>query len=323
MKRLGAFLFVATLATYVPAQTARDGLAQVNAALQSGEADKALMLLHSLPAPEAGSAEAHNLRCRVLFSLEQYDGAASECEQAVNLDPQNSNYHLWLGRAVGEQADRATFVTAYSLAKRARAEFEQAAHLDPHNAEALADLGQFYSEAPGVVGGGIDKAGSVAAQLDRIDPARAHELRAAIARENRDPSTSEKEMKQAIAVSPHPALQWMRLASFYRKYKRFQEMDNAVQNGMAAAQRDPHAGVAFFNGASVLIKADRDPALAIKLLEAYLASPNETEEAPAFAAHVWLARLRSKVGDDNGARQERAAALAMANEYKPAQELKN
>ena len=54
-----------------------------------------------------------------------------------------------------------------------------------------------------------------------------------------------------------------------------------MESGWAAAQRDPHAGVALFNGASVLIKANRNPALAIKLLEAYLAAPRATEEAPA------------------------------------------
>ena len=73
-------------------------MAQANAALQAGEADKALALLQST---SAGSAEAHNLACRVRFTLEQWDAAANECQQAVNLDGQNSSYHLWLGRALG------------------------------------------------------------------------------------------------------------------------------------------------------------------------------------------------------------------------------
>jgi Tfp pilus assembly protein PilF len=304
------------------AQSARDGLAQVNAALQAGEADKALALLRDLPQPAVGSAEAHNLRCRVFYALEQWNAANSECEQAVKLDPQSSGYHLWYGRTLGESADRATFVSAYGLAKHARAEFEEAVQLDPRNAEALADLGEFYSSAPGVVGGGTDKAAGVAAQLDHIDLARAHELRAAIARENKDLDTAEKEHKQAVAASAHPAVEWMRLASFYRKQKRWTEMDSAIQSGFAAAQRDSHSAVALFNGASVLIKANRNPALAIKMLEAYLASPAPTEEAPAFAAHVWLARLRAQTGDAEGARRERDAALALAHEYKPAQELK-
>ena len=301
----------------------QEGLAQVNAALQAGQADKALAMLRSLPAPAGDSGEAHNLRCRVLFTLEQFEAAKSECEQAVSLDPQNSRYHLWFGRTLGEVADRANFVSAYNLAKRARSEFEQAVQLNPQSAEALADLGEFYSSAPGVVGGGTDKAAGVAAQLDSVDPARAHELRSAIARENRDLATAEREMKWAVAASAHPALQWMRLASFYRKAKRYSEMESAVQSGYAAAQHDSRAAVALFNGSSVLMRSNRNPALAIEMLEAYLAAPVATEEAPAFTARVWLARLKAQTGDSDGARRERAEALALAQEYKPAQDLKN
>lgn len=306
----------------VAGQSTHDGLGQVNLALQAGEADKALALLQALPQPSAASAEAHNLHCRVLFILEQFESANRECEQSVALDEKNSNYHLWYGRTLGEVADRANFLSAYSLAKRARAEFEQAVALNPRNAEALADLGEFYTLAPGVVGGGADKAAKVALQLDSVDPARAHELRAAIAQENKDLDTAEREFRQAIAASAHPAFQWMRLASFYGKIKRYDDMESAVPSGYAAAQRDQHAGVALFNGASVLIKANRNSALAIKMLETYLSTPGATEEAPAFAAHVWLARLRSQAGDADGARRERAAALALAREYKPAQDLK-
>ena len=315
-------LLLMTMQASLAAQSTTGGLAQVNSALQAGEADKALALLGALPVPELNSAEAHNLRCRVLFTLEQWEAANTECEQAVNLDPGSSTYHLWYGRTLGEMAERATFISAYGLAKHARSEFEQAVQLDPRNAEALADLGEFYSSAPGVVGGGVEKAAGVAAQLDHVDPARAHELRAAIARENKDLDTAEKELRQAIATSAHPAFQWMRLASFYRKAKRWPEMEIAVESGFTAAQRDPHAAVALFNGASVLIKANRNSVLANKLLEAYLASPVATEEAPAFAARVWLARLLAQSGDADGARRERAAALALAQEYKPAQDLK-
>jgi len=310
------------LGGFACAQGVHGGLTEANIALQAGQADKALGLLQSLPDGEAGSAQAHNLKCRVLFTLEQWEPAVEECQHAVNLDQQSSMNHLWLGRAMGELADRASFVTAYGLAKHARAEFERAVELDPHNAEALADLGEFYSAAPGVVGGGTDKAALTAAKLDYVDAARAHELRAEIAQENRDFGTAEHELRLAIAASAHPAFQWMRLASFYRKNKRWPEMENAVQSGKAAAERDRHASVALFNGASVLIKANRNPELAQKLLQMYLDSPSGTEEAPTFVAHVWMARLKARSGDTEGAREERTHALALANGYKPAQELK-
>lgn len=302
-------------------QTA-SGQSDANTALQAGQADKALGMLAALPPAQAGSAEAHNLRCRVLFTLEQWDQAVNDCQQAVNMDPNNSDDHMWLGRALGEKADKASFVSAYGLAKRALAEFQSAVQINPRNAEALADLGEFYDSAPGIVGGGADKAESVAKELDRVDPARAHELRASIAMSNHDYATTEHEFKEAIALSKHPAFQWMRLGSFYRQTKQWTQMESAVRAGYAAAQKDRTAAVALFNGASVLIRANRDPDLAKRMLETYLASPSPTEEAPAFVAHVWLARLLAQSGDKSGAQREREAALSLASSYRPAQNLK-
>jgi tetratricopeptide (TPR) repeat protein len=314
----------AALAAFMPiagsAQVPRTTLTQANAALQAGEADKALGLLHSLPQSGAGRAEAHNLECRVRFTLKQWDAAARECDQAVLLDGQNSGYHLWLGRALGEKASRATFLSAYSLGKRVRQEFEEAVQLNPRNAEALSDLGEFYREAPGVVGGGTDKAEKIAAQLDRVDAARAHVLRANIAEGRKDYGTAEREFKQAVATSAHPAFQWTTLASFYRRRQRETEIEWAIHNCVNAAERDKHAGVALYDGAGVLIESHRDPALAAKMLQNYLAGDSKTEEAPAFEAHIRLARLKDQLGDASGAQRERAASLALAHDYRPAQD---
>jgi tetratricopeptide (TPR) repeat protein len=309
------------MALSMPAQGQGKQLAQANAALQAGEADKALALLEPLAQP-GGEAEAYNLRCRVEYTLERWDKAANDCEQAVKLDGQSSDDHMWLARALGEKARRATFLNAYSLAKRVRTEFEEAVLLNPRNANALSDLGEFYYSAPGVVGGGINKSETVAAELDRIDPARAHELRGRIAEQRKDYGTAERELKQAIAASAHPASQWMTLASFYRGRERWTEMESAVRSGESAAQRDKQAGVALYNGASLLRDTGRDPARAAKMLESYLAGSARTEEAPAFVAHVWLAQLEKQLGDAAAASRERAAAQAMAQEYKPAQDLK-
>jgi len=289
-----------------------------NAALQAGAADRALALLNSLPS----SAEAHNLRCRVLFTTERWEAATGECEKAVQMDRENSGYHLWLGRALGELASRASFMSAFSEAKRSRAEFEEAVQIDPRNAEALADLGEFYSSAPGIVGGGDAKANRVAAELDQVDPARAHELRARIAESNKDYGAAEREFKQAVTLSKHPAFQWMTLGSFYRRRDRAADAETAVQSGVKAAQRDSTAGVALFNGASVLTRVNRNPVLAAKMLEDYLGGTSKTEEAPAFAAHTRLARILVQLGDKDGARKQREAALALAHDYKPALDLK-
>jgi tetratricopeptide (TPR) repeat protein len=313
---VGLIAASALAAAPAPAHDSAAPLTAINAALQAGEADKALDLINSLPQPV--TAEAHNLTCRVRYTLEQWDAAIHECEQAVQLDSQNSNYHLWLGRALGEKADRASFLTAFSLAKRVRSEFEDAVKLNPHNADALADLGEFYKDAPGAIGGGTDKAEGIAGQLDKVDPARAHTLRGELAAGRKDYDSAEREFKQAIAAGPRPALQWATLAGFYRKRERWPEMESAINSLIAAVDRDKKSAVALYDGASVLAKAKRDPALAAKMLNSYLTNPSKTEEAPAFVAYVRLARIDAQLGNSAGAERDRAAALALAREYKPA-----
>jgi tetratricopeptide (TPR) repeat protein len=307
--------FILAAAVTIPA-SAQDLLAQANSALQAGEADHALALLYSLPASGGGQAEDHNLQCRVRYTLEQWNEAVSQCEQAIRLDEVNSDYHLWLGRALGQKASQASFLTAYSLAKRVQAEFAEAVRLNPSNAEALYALGDYDVQAPGIVGGGADKAQDIAAQLAKVDAARAHELLAHIAEGRKDYGAAEREFKLAVAEGAHPALQWSSLAGFYSRRQRWTEMETAVRNVLTAARRDKRAAFALYDGAGVLTESKRDPELAARMLEDYLAGSAKTEEAPAFVAHDRLARLKEQLGDPAAANRERAAALALAHDYK-------
>ena len=213
-------------------------------------------------------------------------------------------------------------MSAFALAKRVRAEFEEAVRLNPGDADALSDLGEFYYSAPAVVGGGVDKAEGVAARLEKIDAARGHETRGHIAEQRKDYDKAEQEYRQGIAASAHPAFGWMGLADFYHRRQRWAEMEAAVRNGESLAERDKHAGAALYDGAAILRATNRDPARAAKMLEKYLVCASKTETDPAFVAHTWLAGLKAQLGDAAAAHRERTAALALASEYKPAQNLK-
>jgi tetratricopeptide (TPR) repeat protein len=295
-------------------------IAQADQAFQAGEADKALQQISSLPQGGSGSAEALILACRIHYALQQWDKAVSECRHATQLDSQNFEYHMWLGRALGLQAEHVSFLSAYGLGKRVLVEFETAARLNPRSAEALMDLGEFYKTAPGLIGGGLDKAERVAKQLDGVEPSRAHQLRARIAESRSDFDAAEREYKEAVATAAHPALRWTVLASFYRIRKRNTDMDAALRSAESSARKDTHATVALYDGAGVLMDGKLDPGAAARLLEEYLASPTKTEEGPAFEAYVRLAKLKKQLGDSNGAQKQIAAALALAHDYKPALE---
>ena len=101
--------------------------------------------------------------------LEDLNRAESPCKKAVALDPNNGRYHRWLGHVYGEKAARANFLSAAGLAGKTRQELERAVELSPHDVDSRVDLAEFYLEAPGIVGGGHDKARAQAKILGTTD----------------------------------------------------------------------------------------------------------------------------------------------------------
>jgi cytochrome c-type biogenesis protein CcmH/NrfG len=261
-------------------------------------------------------ASAQNLLCRAYFMMEEWDEGISACERAINLDPQNSSYYLWLGRVYGEKADRSSFVSAASWAKKSRAAFERAVELDPKNVEARVDLGEYYAEAPGIVGGGKDKAYKQADAIMPLDPAMGHWVLARIAEKEKDPAKAEREYRAEIAASNSGARGWVDLANFFMYAHRYDEMEQALAHAENAPIDHPES---LMHAANLLLKSQRDYPLAIRLIKRYLSS-RLCEEGPAFKAHAILGELLQKQGDAHAAAQEFRAALALFQNYTRAKE---
>lgn len=287
--------------------------------LTAGRADDAISRLNLSLTANPKDAEAHNLLCRVYYQEERWDDAIRECETAVKLIPQNSGYHLWLGRAYGEKANAIHDIKAYPLAKKVRHEFERAVELDNGNVDALSDLGEFYTAAPGIVGGSEKKAQDVAEALERYEPAEGYDLEARLAEKRKNDALAETDFKAAIDASKEPASAWMTLASFYSRHKRTEQMLQALHMGIDAdAKAARPNGAALVDGAAILSRTHQEPQLAIQLLRLYLASPNKSAESPVFQVHAELSRLLEQQGDEAGAQQEIEAAAALARAYHPA-----
>ena len=291
----------------------------VNDDLMAGRADDAISRLRPLLAANPGDAEAHNLLCRVYYQEERWDDAIHECETAARLTPLDSGYHLWLGRAYGEKADSIHSIKAFGLAKKVRAEFERAVQLNGGNVDALSDLGEFYTAAPEIVGGGKKKAQGVAQALEQYDQVEAHQLKGRLAEKDKNYTLAETEFKAALDASKQPAGAWMELASFYSRRRQWDQMLEALHAGMDADAKSerPH-GPALVNGAAILSRSNQEPQVAIQLLRLYLASSNKSSDSPAFQVHAQLSRLLEQQGDHEGAKQQMEAATALAREYHPA-----
>ncbi len=301
------------LALSLPARAAADSPKDL---LAAGRVDDAIQTLKQQISHSPTDTEAHNLLCRAYFMLEEWDHGISACERAINRAPQNSLYHLWLGRIYGEKADRAGFMSAAGLAKKVRSEFERAVELDPKSWQARTDLAEFYFEAPGIVGGGKDKARAQADVLASLIPAMAHYINGRIAEKNKDTATAEREYRAAIEASHGGAHAWLNLALFYRHQNRLDEMEQALRTMESRPLDRPES---LMDGGSILLRTGRNYALGIELVRRYLSGPT-VEEGPAFKAHYTLGQLLEKQGDRSAAAQEYRAALALAREYTRAQE---
>lgn len=283
--------------------------------LNGGRLDDAIQTLQHQIGQTPTDAVSYNLLCRAYFMAEEWDRGIPACERATKLDPQSSLYHLWLGRIYGEKADRAGVWSAVGLAKKVRTAFERAVELDPNNWEARTDLAEFYLEAPGIVGGGKDKARAQADALMALNPGRAHWVAARIAEKNKDVASAEREYRSAVTASHSGARAWLDLASFLRRSNRLDEMEQTLRN-LESCPID-HAP-ALMDGAGMLLRTGRDLPLALRLQRRYLSAP--VEEGPAFKAHDLLGHLLEKQGDRRAAAAEYRTALALAHNYARAQE---
>src|SRR5205085_9349053 len=95
--------------------------------LAAGRVDEAITALNEQISSNPRDAESIHLRCRAYFQYDDWDRAESRCKRAVELQPNNSAYHRWLGRIYGQKAERATL--PIGLALKTRDEFQRAAQL--------------------------------------------------------------------------------------------------------------------------------------------------------------------------------------------------
>jgi tetratricopeptide (TPR) repeat protein len=283
---------------------------EVSQLLSSGHMNEAVSVLSTRE-----DAESLNQLSRAYFAMGQWDTAAKYGERAVNLDPGNATYHLWLGREYGRKAADARPLAAAGLARKAKSEFERAVQLDPTNVQARADLAEYYTEAPAILGGGLDKARDQAAPMQKHHPGTAHLVLARVADKARQYSEAESQFHAAIQTARNRADMWLQLASYYREHGRLDDMQSAVLSAMAVPNKPAET---YFDAGNMLYRAGRDFSAAVQYLQSYLSSDGLVESAPAFRAHYLIGQLNERMGQHQAAAAEYTASLALASGFAPA-----
>lgn len=244
-------------------------------------------VLHPDRAAGAVAAAAHELAGKDHFMLGAYKKAAGEFEKAAAIDPANSDYELWLGRAHGRLAETGGWLSAPGQASQTRQCFEKAVALDPSNHEALNDLFAYYLNAPGFLGGGIEKAEAIALRIALERPAESQFELAQLAEHRKQYDVAESHLRRAVELAPREVGRVLDLARFLAKRGRLTESDARFAEAEKIAPHDPRVA---FARAKTDIENRRNLAQAKKLLHQYLTAQITPDDPPKQDAEQLLSQ---------------------------------
>ena len=287
-------------------------------AYEASDYAKAIQALQAAAAKDPQNGDAHLLLAKSYLEMEQRDAAVKSAERAVAIDPQNSNYHEWLGRAYGEKADHAGWFSAVSLAKKTGKEFEAAVRLDEKNFSARQALIEFECSAPGLVGGGEEKALPHIQRLAELDAAEGHYAAGNCRRQKRDFASADQEFTKALESDPKSAELIFDIGDYAVKRSQTDRLLAVARAGERAAPDDPRGH--FYRGVALVLKKE-NPAEAERLLRKYTQkAPTRTGYPRPAAAHAWLGQFFENENKPEDAVKEYETALKLDPKNKMAQE---
>ena len=258
---------------------------------QSTEYGRAIDVLN---ASDKRDAAVYALLGKAYFMQGQYKQAVADLEKAVGQDSRNPDYYDWLGRAYGRLAEGSSVLSALGYAEKTVRAFERAVELDPSNLEALSDVFEYYLQAPGMVGGGLDKAEAVAKRFAGLNAAEYHWARARLAEKRRDFEIAEREFRAALATEPHEVGRALDLAAFLTSRGRYGESDALFR---AAEEDHPRSPKVLYARAAAYVQNKRQLDQAEELLERYLElqiTPEDPSRREATELLKSARELRSK-----------------------------
>ncbi len=222
------------------------------------------------------------------FMLGEYKKAGDAFEKAVHMEPSNSELYHWLGRTYGRRAETGSMLTAPGNASKARQYFEKAVELDPKNQEAVNDLFDYYLEAPGFLGGGLNKAQTMAAHIGTLNPAEGHYAEAQIKDKLKQYSDAEAQLRIAAELAPHQVGRVIDIAKYLAKLHRFVESEMMFDKAAKMAPQEPKV---LYQRAETYVQTNRNLEEARKLLQEYVQSKLTPDDPPREQAQALLKKL--------------------------------
>ena len=245
---------------------------------------------------------------RILLNANDLDNAVAWFEKAVALDPKSSENVLWLGRGYGTQAQKANFLKQASLAGKVKKAFEKSVELDPANIDGRSALIDYYLQAPGIMGGSVEKAREQAAEIARRDPMRGHRAAGRIAEYEKHFDIALASYERAAKEFPGKVEPRFWIAGCHSRQKQYGKAIDTMEKLLAEQPGQPSA--LFQVGAFAAVSGERLDR-GEECLKLYLQHAPTPDEPSLVSAHYRLGVLYEKKGTRDLAKREYTAALEL------------
>lgn len=255
------------------------------------------------------------LEVRNLLRDNRVDDAIGQAEKTVQALPGDGKAWLWLGNAYGRKALEVGMLSKPKWAGKCRDAYEKAVAVAPGDPDARLSLMQYYLQAPGFLGGGVDKAQAQVDALAAIGPAWGHIGRAAVLLADDRDDDALAAYADAVAADPanHRAL--LGLISLHLGAQRIDRARAAIDAALARDARDP---VALYMLGRIAVEDGQRIDEGIQGLATYITLENRPEELSAAAAWWRKGLLLEKAGRKDEAVQALRRSVELDARLEPA-----
>ncbi len=266
---------------------------------------EAKKLLLSIAKGQADFAASRYYLGRIAFDEKQFEDAADYFEEATEADNKVADYFNWLGNALGTIAKDANPFRQGLLAPKMKSAWESAIALDSKNLDARRSLIEYYTQAPGFMGGSFEKAHEVANQIKKINIAEGHLAGGRIYMKEEKFAEAEKEFVAMAKVNPDYA---GGLANFYVSRKQYDKAFSIYEEQNA---KEPQNMQTIYQLGRLSAVSGTRLAAGESHLKKYLSYQPKAGEPSHAAAYMRLGNIYEKKGDKVAAKKAYETSLQL------------
>jgi tetratricopeptide (TPR) repeat protein len=231
-------------------------------------------------------------------------------EKAVKINDKDALHHLQLGNAIATEAQKASKLRQPFLARRIKTEFELAVACDPKLVDAHEGLMEFYLQAPGIMGGSLEKAKEQAQIIATLSAYHGHIAKASIARHDKDVAGEQQALEAALAAAPDSANAWYQLDLFYQNQQKWPDAFALLERAFKERPSSEQVGH-FYYGRAAAVSGQNLERGEREMKDWLTNTPSNTSPISLSAGHWRLGMIYEKQGKNDLARAEYQQAVTL------------